>query len=268
MQNYYRKKNANDAERQHTTAAAAVQTYNITTGAVCIDSAERTGYVFCGTLVYELMHCVLNMPQNVCHTSLSCQQWRRNKIMIGRLDRREKIFYHALLRVAEGMGEFANGYLALRNVMGVAYCTFLWFVARINKQAAACTCNEMALVGSVFSTISPLLEKCAATATHRWLAQGWANASDTRVERLLLLFPKKSYCPIYRSSDHSLFFGHAFMALSNSRGVQKSWLDKLFQVSCTLIPTLIFLCPNKDRAYHVSWTMQCTSAFMEYWGRA
>ena len=80
--------------------------------------------------------------------------------------------------------------------MGVAYCTFLWFVARINKQAAACTCNEMALVGSVFSTISPLLEKCAATATHRWLAQGWANASDTRVEWLLLLFPKKSYCLI------------------------------------------------------------------------
>ena len=79
--------------------------------------------------------------------------------------------------------------------MGVAYCTFLWFVARINKQAAACTCNEMALVGSVFSTISPLLEKCAATATHRWLAQGLANASDTRVERLLLLFPNKS-CPI------------------------------------------------------------------------
>ena len=90
----------------------------------------------------------------------------------------------------------AEGYLAVRNVMGMAYCTFLWFVARINKQAAACTCNEMALVGSVFSTISPLLEKCAATATHRWLAQGWANASDTRVERLLLLFPKKSYCPI------------------------------------------------------------------------
>ena len=36
-----------------------------------------------------------------------------------------------------------------------------------------------------------------------------------------------------RLSDYSLFFGHA---LSNSRGVQKSWLDKMFQVSCTLIP--------------------------------
>ena len=55
-----------------------------------------------------------------------------------------KLLYHALWRVAEGSGEWAEGYLALRNVMGMAYCTLLWFVARINKQAAACTCNEMA----------------------------------------------------------------------------------------------------------------------------
>ena len=34
-------------------------------------------------------------------------------------------------------------------------------------------------VGSVFSTISPLLEKCAVTATHHRLALGWRNACNT-----------------------------------------------------------------------------------------
>ena len=44
-----------NAERQHE-LQLHVQTYNITTGAVCTDSAyiERTGYVFCGTLVWTL----------------------------------------------------------------------------------------------------------------------------------------------------------------------------------------------------------------------
>ena len=58
-----------------------------------------------------------------------------------------------------------------------------------------------ALVGSGFSTISPLLEKCAATSTHHRLAQGWANACNTRVERLLRLLRKKSDCPII----HTIF---------------------------------------------------------------
>ena len=45
--------------------------------------------------------------------------------------------------------------------------------------------HDWALVGSAFWSISPLLEKCAATATHHQLAQGWVNTCNTRVEWLL-----------------------------------------------------------------------------------
>ena len=57
------------------------------------------------------------------------------------------------------------------------------------SSSIACAFVSWALVGLIFSPISPLLEKCAATATHHRLAQGWANACDTRVERVWLSSP-------------------------------------------------------------------------------
>ena len=36
-------------------------------------------------------------------------------------------------------------------------------------------------VGLIFAIISPLLELCTATAVHHRLAQGWANAYNTKV---------------------------------------------------------------------------------------
>ena len=44
------------------------------------------------------------------------------------------------------------------------------------------------LVGSVFLPISPLLEDPAVSATHDWLAQGWLNACDTRVNGYFAYF--------------------------------------------------------------------------------
>ena len=89
------------------------------------------------------------------------------------------------------------------------HCTLLYYSVRLLT----------ALVGSVFSTISPLLEKCAATATHHRLAQGWANACNTRVERLLRLLRKKSDCPIIHTIVRS------FM-IFRTRFEQFSWRSK------------------------------------------
>ena len=83
------------------------------------------------------------------------------------------------------------------------------------------------LVGSVFLSTSLLLEKCAVTATHHWLAQGWLNACDTRVEQLLRLLRNVSDWPIYNTCNRSIIEAcfEQFSCHSN----------KLFQVSCTLI---------------------------------
>ena len=50
------------------------------------------------------------------------------------------------------------------------HCTLLYYLVRLQN----------ALVGSVFSSISSLLEERTATATHHRLAQGWVNAKCSR----------------------------------------------------------------------------------------
>ena len=89
------------------------------------------------------------------------------------------------------------------------HCTLLYYSVRLSR----------ALVGLVFSPISPLLEKCAATATHHRLAQGWANACDTRVERLLRLLRNKSVCTIIHTAVRSL-------VIFRTRFEQFSWRSK------------------------------------------
>ena len=50
-------------------------------------------------------------------------------------------------------------------------------------------------VGFIFALISPLQELCTATAVHHRLAQGWANAHNTKVGQLLLFLSDGSDRP-------------------------------------------------------------------------
>ena len=80
-------------------------------------------------------------------------------------------------------------------------CTLLYYLVRLQQST---------LVGSVFSSMSSLLEERAATATRHRLAQGWVNACNTRVERLLRLLRNGSDCPkIHTIVRSSMIFGHA-----------------------------------------------------------
>ena len=84
-------------------------------------------------------------------------------------------------------------------------CTLLYYLVRL----------QSALVGSVFSSVSSLLEEWATTATCHRLAQGWVNACNTRVERLLRLLRNGSNCPKIHTIVRSvMIFGHAWTVIS------------------------------------------------------
>ena len=66
----------------------------------------------------------------------------------------------------------------------------------------------------IFAIISPLLELCTATAVHHRLAQGWANAYNTIVGRLLCFLSDGSRRPKIHAIVRSLMiFGQAFERL-------------------------------------------------------
>ena len=100
----------------------------------------------------------------------------------------------------------------------MAYCQRVW--GHVGDVALHKSCTllyyfvwlQRALVRSVFSSISFLLEEWAATATSHWLAQGWVNACNTRVERLLCL---RSDCPkIHMIVRSFVIFRHAWTVMS------------------------------------------------------
>ena len=59
-----------------------------------------------------------------------------------------------------------------------------------------CVRSLMMPVGLIFAIISPLQELCTATAVHHRLSQGWANAYNTKVGRLLRFLSDGSHRPI------------------------------------------------------------------------